>query len=368
MQNRVQEILIKESYSKSELVQLLSLDQTEQQALFEKGHETKKEFVELRTYFRGLIELSNICTKNCYYCGIRSGNKKLIKYELTDNEVLESIKFAHEQKYASIVIQAGERNDLKFINRITSLVEKAKMLTSGEIGITLSLGEQDPSTYKTWFDAGAHRYLLRIETSNKDLYYKIHPKNNKHKFERRMQALHDLKEIGYQTGTGVMIGLPYQTIEDLADDLLFFKRFDIDMAGMGPYIEHQDTPLYSVREKLLPLSERFYLSLKMVSILRIMMKDINIAATTAMQAIDPLGREKAIKAGANVMMPNITPTLNRSNYLLYENKPCLDESAEECASCIEARISIAGDSIAYGEWGDSPHFRNRKGDKTGGLS
>jgi biotin synthase len=133
------------------------------------------------------------------------------------------------------------------------------------------------------------------------------------------------------------------------------------MAGLGPYIEHSDTPLYSVKSGLLPLKERFYLSLKMVSLLRIMMKDINIAATTAMQAIDPVGREKAIKAGANVMMPNITPTLNRANYLLYENKPCLDESAEECATCIEARISIAGDTVAYGEWGDSPHFKNRTG-------
>jgi biotin synthase len=145
----------------------------------------------------------------------------------------------------------------------------------------------------------------------------------------------------------------------LADDLLFFKEFDIDMAGMGPYIEHADTPLYQFKDTLLPLKDRFYLSLKMVSILRILMKDINIAATTAMQAIDPIGREKAIKAGANVMMPNITPTLNRSNYLLYENKPCLDESAEECASCIEARITIAGDTVAYGEWGDSPHFAKK---------
>jgi biotin synthase len=364
MQNYISEILAKESFSKEDLVKLLSANQDEQQAIFKKAHEIKKQFVGLKTYFRGLIELSNICGKNCFYCGIRSGNKKLTRYELSDDQVLESIKFAWKQKYASIVIQAGERSDIKFVKRIEQLVGKAKDITNGEIGITLSLGEQSKNTYKKWYNAGAHRYLLRIETSNIDLYYKIHPKNNKHKFENRLQSLYDLKELGYQTGTGVMIGLPYQTTEDLADDLLFFKKFDIDMVGMGPYIEHSDTPLYAMKSSLLPLKGRFYLSLKMVSLLRIMMKDINIAATTAMQAIDPVGREKAIKAGANVMMPNITPTLNRANYLLYENKPCLDESAEECANCIEARISFAGDTIAYGEWGDSPHFI-KKSDKTG---
>jgi len=359
MLKTITEILTKDIFDKNDLIYLLNTGNSEQQLLFKKAHEIKIDFVGLKTYFRGLIELSNICGKNCYYCGIRSGNKNLTRYELSDAEVLESVKFAHKEKYASIVIQAGERSDSDYVNRIERLINLAKSITNDEIGITLSLGEQTRETYQKWYDAGAHRYLLRIETSNKELYYKIHPKNKKHKFENRIQSLYDLKSIGYQTGTGVMIGLPYQTTEDLANDLLFFKSFDIDMVGMGPYIEHSETPLYELKKGLLPLEERFYLSLKMVSILRIMMKDINIAATTAMQAIDSMGREKAIKAGANVMMPNITPTLNRSNYLLYENKPCLDESAEECANCIEARIAIAGDSIAYGEWGDSLHFKKR---------
>jgi biotin synthase len=363
MQKTIVEILGKESFSKEDLVRLLSSGTEEQQAIFTKAHEIKKEFVGLKTYFRGLIELSNICSKNCFYCGIRAGNRNLTRYELSDAQVLESIKFAHQQNYASIVIQAGERNDQQYIKRIEKLVQKAKEITNGEIGITLSLGEQIYDTYKKWYNAGAHRYLLRIETSNKELYYKIHPKNSKHNFERRLQCLYDLKELGFQTGTGVMIGLPFQTIEDLADDLLFFKNLDIDMVGMGPYIEHSDTPLFRHKSSLLSLEERFYLSLKMVSLLRIMMKDINIAATTAMQAIDPIGREKAIKAGANVIMPNITPTLNRANYLLYENKPCNDESAEECVTCIEARIAIAGDTVAYGEWGDSIHFKKRKNRK-----
>jgi biotin synthase len=359
MQATLQDILQKASFTKEDLIYLLQAENDEQQAIFTKAHEVKKEQVGLKTYFRGLIELSNICGKNCYYCGIRGGNKSLTRYEISDEQVLEAIHFAYVQKYASIVIQAGERTDKAFINRIEGLVHKAKELTNGEIGITLSLGEQSKKTFKRWFEAGAHRYLLRIETSNKELYNKLHPNNTKHNFEKRLQALCDLKDLGYQTGTGVMIGLPWQTIEHLADDLIFFREFDIDMAGMGPYLEHSETPLYKLKDSLLTLKQRFYLSLKMVALLRIMMKDINIAATTAMQSIDPLGREKAIKAGANVIMPNITPTLNRVNYLLYENKPCIDESAEECATCIEARISIAGDSIAYGEWGDSPHFKKK---------
>jgi biotin synthase len=156
-----------------------------------------------------------------------------------------------------------------------------------------------------------------------------------------------------------MIGLPFQTISDLADDLIFFRDFDIDMAGMGPYIEHEDTPLYQYRNELLPLRERFLLSLKMVALLRIMMKDINIAATTAMQTIDPQGREKALLIGANVLMPNLTPVKYRQSYLLYQNKPCLDEEAGECKSCLEARIALAGDEIGFGEWGDSKHFKKR---------
>jgi biotin synthase len=207
--------------------------------------------------------------------------------------------------------------------------------------------------------AGAHRYLLRIEVSNPELYGKLHPNDRHHDYNERIGALRRLRKTGYQVGTGVMIGLPFQTLPDLADDLLFFREFDIDMAGMGPYIEHEDTPLFRFRNELLPLRERFLLSLKMVALLRILMKDINIAATTAMQAIDPQGREKALLVGANVIMPNLTPLKYRQDYLLYENKPCLDEESEECKSCLEARIALAGDEIGYGEWGDSKHFNRR---------
>ena len=196
----------------------------------------------------------------------------------------------------------------------------------------------------------------RIESSNPELYRKIHPENDFHSFDRRLQALNDLKLAGYQVGTGVMIGLPFQTTEDLADDLLFLKQLDVDMVGMGPYIEHEDTPLYESRNLLKTKQQRFDLALKMVATLRLLMPDINIAAATALQAIDPAGREKALTIGANIIMPNLTPCEYRKEYQLYEDKPCLDEDAELCRNCLEARIELAGCEIGYGEWGDSKHY------------
>jgi biotin synthase len=355
----VEQITGKANFSKEDLIYLLNTSDTERLKLFEKAKTTKTEFVGKKVYFRGLIEYSNYCKKNCYYCGIRAGNSRYARYQMTDGEVLEAVNYADQNEYASIVIQSGEQTNKAFVSKIESLLKKIHQTTQGSIHVTLSLGEQTEETYRRWFEAGAHRYLLRIEVSNPALYLKLHPNNKSHDYNRRLDALRTLRNVGYQVGTGVMIGLPFQTISDLADDLIFFREFDIDMAGMGPYIEHADTPLYQYRENLLPLQSRFDLSLKMVAILRIMMKNINIAATTAMQTIDPQGREKALMVGANVIMPNLTPVKYRQDYLLYENKPCLDEEAEECKSCLEARIHMAGDTIGYGEWGDSMHFSDR---------
>lgn len=360
MNDKISKILEKKNFNKADIIKLLQSDEKERQLLFAKANAVKKEHVGLKIYYRGLIEFSNICSKDCYYCGIRLNNKNVKRYDINDEQILKAVKFAADNNYGSVVFQSGERMDKQFTERIEQLLKKSKKITNGKIGITISLGEQSIDTYKKWYDAGAHRYLLRIESSNKELYYKIHPQNTKHDFDTRLKALYDLQKTGYQTGTGVMIGLPFQTLGHLADDLLFFKAFDVDMVGMGPYIEHKDTPLYHHRNLLIPKQERFLLTLKMIAILRIMMKDINIAAATALQAIDPIGREKALKVGANIIMPNITPTINRENYQLYENKPCIDEGADECTGCLEARISISGNEIGYGEWGDAPHFKNRK--------
>lgn len=360
MPGLIQEILQKDYLEKADLVALLSVEGEERQLVFEKAAAVKAGYVGNKVYYRGLIEFSNICGKNCLYCGIRAGNKKVHRYEVEEQEVLEAARYAWENKFGSMVLQSGERSDKAFVDRIEHLLREIKTLSKGELGITLSMGEQSEETYRRWFEAGAHRYLLRIEVSNPELYPKYHPHNKKHDYQARLESLHLLRKLGYQVGSGVMIGLPFQTVEDLADDLMFLREHDIDMVGMGPYIEHEDTPLFKYKDQLLSKKERFDLALKMVAILRIMMKDINIAATTAMQTLDPLGREKAVKVGANIIMPNLTPTRYREDYLLYEDKPCLDEDADECSRCLEARIHMAGGEVGFGEWGDSEHFKKRK--------
>ncbi len=358
--NKIKEIVRQSEFTKDDIVTLLSAKGNDRLVLFEKSAEVKKESVSNITYFRGLVEFSNICSKSCYYCGIRKDNIHVNRYNLDDDAILEAVKFAHEHNYGSLVLQSGERCDKIFTSRITKLLQRIHRETGNSLHITLSLGEQHEQVYKEWLDNGAHRYLLRIETTSKQLYQKMHPSNALHHYEKRLSCLKTLQRIGYQTGTGVMIGLPFQTIEDLANDLLFMKKFDIDMVGMGPYIEHKETPLYQYRDFLLPLEQRFELALKMIAVLRIMMKDINIAAATALQAIDKVGREKALKIGANVIMPNITPGMYRDEYDLYENKPCTTEEAVDCSNCLEARIAMAGDVIGYGEHGDPKHYYQRK--------
>lgn len=356
----VTEILNKEDFTKGNIIRLLEAEGEDRTLLFRHSAGIKEKYIGRKVWFRGLIEFSNICGKDCLYCGIRKGNKNLERYNLSDDEILAAARFAWENRYGSIALQSGELESPAVTGRIENLLQRIKELSGWELGITLSVGEQKPEVYKRWFDAGAHRYLLRVETTNRKLYSKIHPNDKKHDFDRRMECLKSLQDIGYQTGTGVMIGLPFQTIGDLAEDIIFMKEFDVDMCGMGPYIEHADTPLIQHSGTLLPLRERFDLTLKMIAVLRIMMKDINIVAATALQAIDPVGREKAVRIGANILMPNITPGKYRDSYRLYANKPCTDESAEDCKGCLEARVSLAGNEVVYGEWGDSGHYEKRR--------
>jgi biotin synthase len=360
MTRSIAELLRQDTFSRDDLITLLSADEAGSKLLFDKAREVKYRYVGNKVWFRGLIEYSNHCSKNCFYCGIRAGNHNQVRYELTDQEVIDAAMYAYRNDFASIVIQSGERSDKKFTEKIESLLKEISLKTNKELHITLSLGEQDEETYQRWLEAGAQRYLLRIETSNPELYRKIHPDNHLHRFETRIKNLELLRKTGYMVGTGVMIGLPFQTIEDLAGDLIFMHEFDVDMVGMGPYIEHKETPLYKYKDLLMTLQDRLDLSLKMVAVLRIMMKDINIAATTAMQTIDPRGREKALRAGANVMMPNITPLKYKQSYLLYNNKPGTEDDAEEGKVIMEKNIHDAGEIIGYGEWGDPRHFRSRQ--------
>ncbi len=352
-------IIQKNTLTKDDLIYLISLKGYERDYFLKKTGENYVQTLGRKVFFRGLVEFSNFCTKDCLYCGIRKSNHSSDRYDIDDDEIIKAAKFAYTYNYGSIVLQSGERNDPIFINRITNLLKKIKDTTDGRLGITISLGEQTEETYQNWFEAGAHRYLLRIETSNEELYYKIHPRDTNHNFQERINCLKSLQKTGYQTGTGVMIGLPFQTYEDLADDLLFFKDMDIDMVGMGPFIEHTETPLYQHKDILWSLQQRFDVAINMIATLRLLMPDINIAAATALQAIDPMGREKALKYGANVIMPNITPTTHRKDYTLYENKPCTDEGAEDCSNCLNIRVEMADREIGYNEWGDSKHFFTR---------
>ena len=355
----VDNILQKTFLDRDDILQLLSSGKSESEKLFTKSHEVKTLHIGHKVYFRGLIEYSNICSKDCFYCGIRKDNGRYQRYTLSDEEVVEAAKYAFENKFASIVIQSGEQTSRAFTLTIEKLLKKIHQATGNELHITLSLGEQEKDTYKRWFDAGAQRYLLRIEVSNPVLYAKLHPNDERHSYKARLESLGLLKTLGFQVGTGVMIGLPFQTTADLADDLCFFRDFDIDMVGMGPYVEHEDTPLYTLRHLIPSAEERVDLSIKMVAVLRLIMPDINIAATTAMQTLDPRGREKAIFAGSNVLMPNLTPVKYRDNYLLYENKPNVKDQPEETRIALEKHIKAAGDEIGYGEWGDSRHFGKR---------
>ena len=358
-----------------------------------------------QVYFRGLIEISNRCSKNCLYCGIRAGNAQVCRYEMSDEQVLREAQFALDAGYGSVAIQGGERSDSEFIEKITRLVwqirhlqkggnpesvmqlasEKASTLPLNNLGITLSLGEQPQEVYREWKKAGATRYLLRIETSNKELYEKIHPGfaltgNNakdaaNHSMLRRLQALADLKSENYLLGSGVMIGLPFQTYEHLQEDLQFLQNLGVDMVGMGPYIPHYDTPMGQIvshwrtgaplPDNLKELasqprgdfwnmsnSELLEVSLQMVARLRILLPDINIAATTALQVLDPMGREQALLHGANVIMPNMTETQLRGNYSLYQGKQGVEDDAVSTRDKLLENLSGLGISVGWDERGD----------------
>lgn len=354
------DILTKSFFEKEDILQLLTAEGDDYEQLLKRALDVKLSILDNKVHLRGLIELSNICRKSCLYCGVRSGNDRVERYSLTDDEVLECAKLAHQLGYGSVAIQSGERSDKEFTDRITRLVSKIKEIDGGSLGITLSLGEQSEEVYRRWFEAGAHRYLLRIESSTEELYYKIHPRDERHDFHKRLACIDTLLDIGYQTGTGVMVGLPFQTLDHLADDLLFFRSKDVAMVGMGPYIPHPDTPLYQYANLIPAPEERMRLTLKMIAILRLMMPEINMVAATANETVDPMGREKAIQAGANVIMPNLTPNAYREDYLIYPDKACVNDKPEQCRSCLDLRMKAIGHEVLYNAWGDSVAFTKKK--------
>ncbi|MDD2598800.1 MAG: [FeFe] hydrogenase H-cluster radical SAM maturase HydE [Kiritimatiellae bacterium] len=346
--------------TREEIVTLLSLtDPADLQRLHAAAYEVKLRHSGKVVSFRGIIEMGNVCSKDCFYCGIRKGNTEVERFQLAEETILRGVKRNIDMEYGSLVLQSGEIESDAHTAFIEKLLHRITEMSAGKLGITLSLGEQSEETFARWRAAGAHRYLLRIETSNPALYAKLHPVG--HNFERRVNCLRLLRKHDYQVGSGVMSGLPGQTYSDLANDILFFHELDLDMIGMGPYIPHHDTPL-GQEIAFTPdyAADHLRIGLNMISVARLYLHDVNIAATTALQALADDGREQGILAGANVVMPNITDTEYRRNYQLYENKPCLDENSEQCRLCLARRLEKIGETVNWNQRGDSPHYAARQ--------
>lgn len=296
-----------------------------------------------RIYLRGLIEISNVCRNDCYYCGIRSGNERITRYRLTADEVMSACERGYEIGFRTFVLQGGEDPYWRG-ERLVSLVRNIRT-SYPECAITLSLGEMEYVEYEALFRAGANRYLLRHETYDKEHYESLHPSTMDQ--EHRLQALRDLKQIGYQVGTGVMIGSPGQTTAHLAQDLDFIHRLQPAMIGVGPFIPHEDTPLGTYPAGSLSMTLRF------LALCRLLNPRALIPATTAVATLHPEGRLAAIRSGCNVVMPNLSPLNHRADYALYNNKAYSGSEAAEGVALLQAQLDTIGYQIDWGR-GDAP--------------
>ncbi len=301
-----------------------------------------------RVFLRGLIEFSNICHNDCLYCGIRRSNKKLKRYRLNSEEILSTVKSGINIGLKTFVLQSGESNALS-VRKLAKITEKIKSFNEN-VAITLSCGYFKKSDLKTLKNAGSDRYLIRFETADERLYSQL---KNGEKLSKRIEMLHNLKELDYETGSGFMVGLPEETDEIMLNNLKLCKELELDMVGIGPFIPHPETPLKNARPQSI---ER---TVRAVALLRLLLPFANIPATTAAGTLHQLGREKMLEAGANVLMPNITPVIYKKHYLLYPVKFCLDENGLECISCLKLRVKSAKKEVSL-ERGDSLSFIKKK--------
>lgn len=348
MKQMIDRLFQNQDLSDLELVDLINnLDDDSMDYLFKKADERRQNVYGKDVYMRGLIEFTNFCKNDCTYCGIRRSNKLADRYRLSIDEILECCEVGYELGYRTFVLQGGEDSqytDEDIISMIKRIKEKYK-----DIAITLSIGEKPYASYQKYYDAGADRYLLRHETSARGLYEKLHPKMS---YDERIQCLYDLKKIGYQIGAGFMVGLPDQTTEDLVSDLRFLKELQPQMVGIGPFIPHKDTPLAN------EIGGDLRMTTILLAIIRLMLPGVLLPATTALGSISPQGREKGLKAGANVVMPNLSPTTVRDKYLLYDGKICTGDEAAHCRGCIEKRINSSGFQVNMSR-GDHVDFLNQ---------
>ena len=318
-------------FTKEEIMHLIE-DETANETLAREADAVRRQVYGDTVFVRGLIEFTNYCRNNCYYCGIRKGNAEAERYRLTREDILQCAKEGYELGYRTFVLQGGEDPHYSDLD-LCHIVEAIKTMHP-DCAVTLSVGERKKESYQMYFEAGADRYLLRHETANEEHYGKLHPANMS--LANRKNCLYDLKKLGYQVGAGFMVGSPYQTEETLAEDLMFLKELKPEMVGIGPFIPHHDTMFAQEAAGSVDLT------LYLLSVIRILLPKVLLPATTALGTMDPRGREKGIQAGANVVMPNLSPVKNRKLYDLYDNKICTGEEAAECRGCMGRRVASVG--------------------------
>ncbi len=323
--------------TREEIIALLSLGDDDGIArLVDAADHVRRECVGDDVHIRGLIEFSNICARDCLYCGLRRENVEVHRYRMTPEEIIERAAVIAGKGIGTVVLQSGE--DPWFTSeRVAEIVRGIKL--RADCAVTLSIGERSGEDYRIMKEAGADRFLLRHETASPELYGRLHPDSQ---FANRRQCLYQLKELGYQVGAGCMVGLPGQTVEDMANDVEFLRELDPDMIGIGPFIPHPNTPLAESPRGDLTLT------LQMIAVVRIVTRNALMPATTAVGSIDEFGREKALMAGANVVMPNYTPLKYRVDYEIYPEKRCITEDPELCDGCMRSRILSIGRTVAAG--------------------
>ena len=345
MQTLLQKAQKNHILTREEIVALFSC--AHPRPLYEAANQVRRQFVGDGVYLRGLIEFSSYCKNDCMYCGLRRSNTQARRYRLSAEQIIHTAHQAVQLGYKTVVLQSGE--DLAFdTDNMCQIIREIKKL---DVAITLSIGEKTREEYAAYKQAGADRYLLRIETTDKNLYEKLDPHMS---FENRVRCLYDLKELGYEVGSGSLVGLPGQTLGSLAEDLLFFKQLPVDMAGIGPFIPHPHTPLKNETTE-----GHFELSLKMMALMRLLLPDINIPATTAMETLHPQGRLLALQCGANVVMPNVTDITYRKHYELYPGKICTGEDAAKCRGCVQAKIESIGRFVSPGKGFHGDYLKGR---------
>jgi len=331
MMRNLDEILNRDCLTKDEMVFLIHLSgENEIQKLHNKAKEIREKYFGNQIHLRGIIEFSNYCRQDCTYCGIRKSNNLAERFRMSKDEIISVSNQIYESGIKTIVLQSGE--DLHYSKEdIAEIIIEIK--TKFDVAITLSLGERPFCDYDLWRKCGADRYLLKHETANKEIYKEIHPYQ---KYENKITHLKYLQNIGFQIGSGNIIGLPNQTIEDIADDIILCDELNVDMASFSPFIKAENTPLSN-----LPNGDMSLL-LNTMAVARIVLKNAHIPSTTALATLDELGREKGILAGANIIMPSFTPYPYRGNYLIYENKKCISENPQMCLPCLSLRLSSVG--------------------------